>query len=399
MKKVLQNMFNLKESLTIRNNPKMKQTAFETKGIIFEDRIDALKKRMLMEQEIYNTTRRNRNALREAKDKYLEILNNRPNEPADDVPIGITEKSNVVIKVHGQKREFGFIPKDHKELGKNLGMMDFETAALMSGSRFVILKGQLARLERAIIAYMLQKAEIHHHLEISPPLLVRNDAMYNSGQLPKFDKELFSTDNFRLIPTAEVPLVNVAAGKTFLEKELPIRYTACTPCFRKEAGSAGKDTSGMIRLHQFYKVELVSITTQEKSELELERITRIAESILEELGLPYRRILLCTGDTGFSAAKTYDIEVWIPSQETYREISSCSNCTDFQAKRMKTKYRTAEDHRIKKHVHTLNGSALAVGRLLVAILENYQSQDGNIVIPSALLPYFGKTVLKQEKTI
>uniref|UniRef100_A0A2C9KV60 serine--tRNA ligase n=1 Tax=Biomphalaria glabrata TaxID=6526 RepID=A0A2C9KV60_BIOGL len=237
--------------------------------------------------------------------------------------------------------------------------------------------------------------------------------MYKAGQLPKFTNESFSTanklmeqipgepfkpmDGYRLIPTSEIPLVNIVANRLLEEKDLPIRYTACTPCFRKEAGSAGKDTSGMIRLHQFYKVELVSITTEKDSENELEKITRIAESILEKLELPYRRVLLCTGDMGFAAAKTYDLEVWIPSQNTYREISSCSSCTDFQAKRMKTKYITAENRKIKKFVHTLNGSALAVGRLLVAILENYQNQNGEIIVPKALREYFNSQEIIRKK--
>lgn len=313
-----------------------------------------------------------------------------PNIPASDVPVGGSEEDNVVIKEWGLPKQFSFTPKEHFELGEQLGLMDFAIAGQMSGSRFSVLKGDLVKLERALAAFMLDiNRDEFGFTEISPPLLVRDQAMFGTGQLPKFAEDSFATDlNLRLIPTAEVPLVNLVAEQILLESELPLRYTAYTPCFRSEAGSAGKDTRGMLRQHQFYKVELVSITAKDQAENEHEHIVKAASTILERLELPYRQVLLCTGDMGFAAQKTIDFEVWLPGQQCYREISSCSNCGDFQARRMKARYRKAEGQPTE-YVHTLNGSSLAVGRTLIAILENYQQEDGSIVIPKVLQSYMG----------
>jgi seryl-tRNA synthetase len=312
-----------------------------------------------------------------------------PNVPADDVPIGADEQDNV------EQRRWGHAPlitdpKDHVALGEGMGLMDFEAAARTSGARFVFLKGELARLERALGALMLDmQTREHGYLEVSPPLLVRDEAVFGTGQLPKFADDLFRTTDGRwLIPTAEVSLTNMVLGQTLDEGDLPMRLTALTPCFRSEAGASGRDTRGMIRQHQFYKVELVSITTPEQSQAEHERMTECAEKVLKRLELPFRTMLLCTGDMGFSARKTYDLEVWMPSQGVYREISSCSNCGDFQARRMDARCKTAGG-KGTRHVHTLNGSGLAVGRALVAVLENYQDEDGRIAIPQALQPYMG----------
>ena len=318
-----------------------------------------------------------------------ELLAGTPNLPADGVPIG-DEDANEEIRRWGKPPEFDFKPKQHFDLGEALGLMDFETAAKMSGSRFVVLKGELARLERALAAFMLdlQTCEAGYQ-EVSPPLLVRDDAAFGTGQLPKFAEDLFKTTNdYWLIPTAEVTLTNLVREETLDESALPIRVTAHTPCFRSEAGAAGKDTRGMIRMHQFWKVEMVSITTPEQSEDEHERMTNCAEEVLKRLGLAYRTIVLATRDMGFSARKTYDIEVWLPGQNTYREISSCSNCGDFQARRMNARFRP-KDSKNLQFVHTLNGSGLAVGRTLVAVLENYQQKDGSIRVPEALIPYMG----------
>ncbi len=313
-----------------------------------------------------------------------------PNLPREDVPVGADETGNKEVRRVGEPRKFDFAPKQHFELGEALGLMDFETAGRVSGARFVFLKGAVARLERAIASFML---DLHTgtfgYTEMNPPLLVRDEAAYGTGNLPKFAEDLFQTTNgYWLIPTAEVSLTNVVRESILDEAQLPLRMTAWTPCFRSEAGAAGKDTRGMIRQHQFSKVELVSITTPEESLAEHERMTACAEEILKRLGLPYRTMLLCTGDMGFASQKTYDIEVWLPGQDAYREISSCSVCGDFQARRMGARYRPkgAKDVR---YVHTLNGSGLAVGRTLVAVLENYQQADGSVIIPEALQPYMG----------
>ena len=383
--------------------------------------------------------------------KRDDVLARLPNVPFEDVPLGEDEHGNKVVRTVGTPRQFNFAPKDHADLGEALKMMDFEAAARMSGARFVVLKGQLARLERALTQFMLdvQTGE-NGYVEHQVPLIVRDKAMYGTGQLPKFEEDLFKLDpnaqhaNLRrdfaevrkkfpeqaarfdageyggelspqiiqemltvmmkaddldvdftryLIPTAEVSLTNIYREQIVEVAMLPARMTAATPCFRSEAGSAGRDTKGMIRQHQFIKVELVSITKPEDSQAEHERMTRCAEGILERLELPYRTVMLCTGDMGFGAKKTYDLEVWLPSQNTYREISSCSNCGDFQARRMDARYReapSADNPKPKpEFVHTLNGSGLAVGRTLVAVLENYQEADGRVRVPKALIPYMG----------
>jgi len=320
--------------------------------------------------------------------RRLEVL---PNLPFDDVPDGTDETSNVEIRRVGNQRNFGFQPKDHAALGEATGEMDFATAAKLSGARFVFLSHHLARLERAIAQFMLDlhTSEEGGYTEVNPPLLVRDTAVYGVGQLPKFAEDMFRTENgFWLIPTAEVSLTNMVNDSIVEERDLPIRVTAWTPCFRSEAGSAGKDTRGMIRQHQFPKVELVSITTPEQSDAEHQRMTGRAEEVLKRLDLPYRTIVLCGGDMGFASRKTFDIEVWLPGQNAYREISSCSNCGDFQARRMNARYRPKEG-KGTRFVHTLNGSGLAVGRTLIAVLENYQNEDGSVTIPEALRPYLG----------
>jgi seryl-tRNA synthetase len=319
-----------------------------------------------------------------------ELLAELPNLPAADVPDGADETANVLVRRHGEPPGFDFAPASHEAIGERLGMLDFRRATRMSGSRFVVLRRDLARLERALAQFMLDLHTTEFgYQEVSPPLLVRDEAVFGVGQLPKFAEDLFrTTDGYWLIPTAEVPLTNLVASEILDEAELPLRVTAWTPCFRSEAGAAGKDTRGMIRQHQFMKVELVSVTTPEQSPTEHERMTACAEEVLKRLGLAYRVMLLCTGDMGFASQKTYDIEVWLPGQGTYREISSCSNCGAFQAQRMKARYRPAEG-RGTRPVHTLNGSGLAVGRTLIAILENYQGHNGSVAIPPVLQPYMG----------
>lgn len=319
-----------------------------------------------------------------------DILAGLKNLAAEDVPDGDDEAGNVETGRWGEPRRTG-PAKDHADLGEAMGLLDFEAAAKMSGARFAVLKGGLARLERAIGQFMLDMQTVQHgYLEVNPPYLVRDEAMFGTGQLPKFEEDLFRVGEHLLIPTAEVSLTNLVRETILSEDELatPMRLTALTPCFRAEAGSAGRDTRGLIRQHQFSKVELVSITRPEDSEAEHERMTGCAEAVLQALELPYRRMLLCKGDMGFSAKKTFDLEVWLPSQDTYREISSCSNCGDFQARRMDARFKRAGEKKTE-FVHTLNGSGLAVGRTLVAIMENYQDQDGRIAVPSALLPYMG----------
>jgi seryl-tRNA synthetase len=320
-------------------------------------------------------------------DGVLETL---PNLPADDVPVGADESANVEVRRWGEPAAFDFVPKDHVQVGERLGLMDFEGAAKLSGARFVVLKGALARLERALGAFMLDlHTGIFGYTETSPPALVREAALFGTGQLPKFGDDLFRTESGHwLIPTAEVPLTNLVAGDILDADTLPRRLTALTWCFRSEAGAAGKDTHGMIRQHQFSKVELVSITAPDQSDAEHERMTACAEEVLQRLGIPYRVVLLSTGDMGFSARKTYDIEVWLPGQDRYREISSCSNCGDFQARRMKARLRSAGG-KGTAFVHTLNGSGVAVGRALIAVLENGQQADGSVVVPPVLRPYMG----------
>jgi seryl-tRNA synthetase len=312
-----------------------------------------------------------------------------PNLPAADVPDGADETANKEIRAWGDKPKFDFKPKEHFDIGEGLGLMDFDTAARMSGARFVLLSGALAHMERALANFMLDLHTTEHELiEVNPPALVNDAALYGTGQLPKFGGDLFRTeDGLWLIPTAEVPLTNIAAGQIIEADYLPRRYTAMTWCFRSEAGAAGKDTRGMIRQHQFTKVEMVTISTPETSDVELERMTDCAEEVLKRLDLPYRTVVLSTGDMGFGARKTHDIEVWLPGQDRYREISSCSNCGDFQARRMNARFK--EKGAKPQFVHTLNGSGLAVGRTLIAILENYQQADGAVAVPEALRPFMG----------
>ncbi|MBO0902204.1 serine--tRNA ligase [Jiella sonneratiae] len=319
-----------------------------------------------------------------------DVLARIPNLPLDDVPVGSDEAGNVEVRRFGEPPRFDFDAREHFDLGEALGMMEFEQAAKISGSRFTILKGQLARLERALGQFMLDlHTGEHGYVETAVPLLVRDEALFGTGQLPKFAEDLFHTTEGRwLIPTAEVSLTNLVRERTLDAAELPIRVTALTPCFRSEAGAAGRDQRGMLRQHQFYKVELVSITDEETSIQEHERMTAAAEEVLKRLGLAYRVMTLCTGDMGFGARKTYDIEVWLPGQGTYREISSCSVCGDFQARRMNARYRVAGE-KAQRFVHTLNGSGVAVGRALIAVMENYQNADGSITVPEALRPYMG----------
>ncbi len=344
--------------------------------------------------ELINKSYKVNGELKELKSKELktiqkleDILLEIPNILDKDVPLGKEEADNKEVEIWGELPKFDFKPKEHFEIGENLGQLDFEQSAKISGSRFSTLSNNLAKLERALSNFMLDIAGEFNYIEISPPNLVKDDAMIGSGQLPKFADEAFCTKNgYWLIPTAEVSLVNLTREKTFDESELPLRFTAYTPCFRSEAGAAGKDTRGMIRQHQFKKVELVSITDQKSSKEEHERMTNVACEVLKRLNLPYRKVLLCSGDIGFGSNRTYDLEVWLPGQNQYREISSCSNCGDFQARRMKAKYKSKD---VKKplFVHTLNGSSLAVGRTIIAILENYQNKDGSVDIPKALVPY------------
>jgi seryl-tRNA synthetase len=325
--------------------------------------------------------------LREKIDTALAAL---PNIPADDVPDGLDETHNRLVRQHGMPPSFAFAPKDHAVIGEALGQMDFARASKLSGARFAVLSGALARLERALGQFML---DLHTsefgYREVSPPLLVRDESMFGTAQLPKFAEDQFrTTTGLWLIPTAEVPLTNLVADEIIDETSLPLRFTAWTPCFRAEAGAAGKDTRGMIRQHQFEKVELVSIAHPDHAAEEHERMTRCAEEVLKRLGLAYRVMLLCAGDMGFAARKTYDLEVWLPGQNAYREISSCSNCGDFQARRMKARFRPREG-KGTRFVHTLNGSGLAVGRTLIAVLENCQQGNGTVAVPEALRPYMG----------
>ena len=325
-----------------------------------------------------------------ARKELNELLYGLPNLPLDDVPEGEDEHANVEQHSWGDPKRLN-APKDHADLGEALGMMDFETAAKMSGARFVLLSGKLARMERALASFMLDLQTLEHgYTECSPPFLVKDQALVGTGQLPKFSEDLFKTTaDHWLIPTAEVPLTNIVRETIIEASYLPGRFTAHTPCFRSEAGSAGRDTKGMIRLHQFNKVELVSVVANEEEGLaELERMTTCAEAVLKRLDLPFRRMLLCTGDMGAGARKTYDLEVWLPSQNTYREISSCSYCGDFQARRMDARYRPEAGAK-PEFVHTLNGSGLAVSRTLVAVIENYQNEDGSITVPEALRSYMG----------
>ncbi len=327
------------------------------------------------------------NSQREKQEELNTVLSSLPNNPADDVPVG-DESLNKEIKLEGTKKEFSYTPKEHDELGENLNMMSFEQAAKISGARFVVQSGLIARMERAISNFML---DLHTnefgYTEMNVPILVKDQSVYGVGQLPKFKDDLFkTTDDYWLIPTAEVPLSNMTRESIIDILDLPKRYVSHTPCFRSEAGAAGKDTRGIMRQHQFYKVELVSLTSESQSKDEHERMLSCAEEVLKRLNLHYRVVILSSEDMGFAAQKTYDIEVWLPGQKAYREISSCSNCGDFQARRMNSRYKEGKE---TKFLHTLNGSGLAVGRTLISILENYQNEDGTIQVPDALIPYMG----------
>ncbi|MBJ3785565.1 serine--tRNA ligase [Devosia sediminis] len=342
---------------------------------------------------------------RAVEKELRDALSTIPNMAMDDVPYGEDEGGNVeyfglngspetAARARAPKPSFAFAPKEHFDIGVAETNMDFEIAAKLSGSRFVVLKGQLARLERALGQFMLDLHTTEHgYLEVQPPVLVRDDALFGTGQLPKFEEDLFFTPHgegrLALIPTAEVPMTNFVRESIIAEEELPLRFTALTPCFRSEAGSAGRDTRGMLRQHQFNKVELVAITTPEEADNEHERMLVAAETVLQKLGLHYRVMKLCTGDMGFGARRTYDMEVWLPGQDTYREISSVSVCGDFQARRMEARYRPSGEKQAPRYVHTLNGSGTAVGRCLIAVLENYQQEDGSVLVPEALQSYMG----------
>src|SRR5215469_6783622 len=349
--------------------------------------VEPLLRQSLADRDSEGAAGRQAAELRARIDNLLAEL---PNIPADDVPDGPDETANKVLRHCGEPPGFDFDPLPHEAIGERLGLMDFARAGRISGSRFVVLRGALARLERALGQFMLDLHTMEFgYTEVSPPLLVRDEAVFGTTQLPKFAEDLFrTTDGYWLIPTAEVPLTNLLADEILDESALPLRYTAWTPCFRSEAGAAGKDTRGMIRQHQFEKVELVSIVRSDDSEAEHERMTACAEEVLKRLGLAYRVVLLSTGDMGFASQKTYDLEVWLPGQGTYREISSCSNCGAFQALRMKARYRPV-DGKGTLPVHTLNGSGLAIGRALIAILENFQRHNGTVALPPVLWPYMG----------
>ncbi|MDP3533257.1 MAG: serine--tRNA ligase [Alphaproteobacteria bacterium] len=325
-------------------------------------------------------------------DALLDVI---PNIPYDDVPTGKDEKDNVILRKVGTPKTFSFKPKEHFDIGEKLGMMDFERAAKMSGARFVVLSDALSRLERALAAFMLDVHTMEfNYREITPPYLVKDIAVYGAAQLPRFAEDLFQTTNgYWLISTAEVPLTNLVNNEILKEDELPLRFVAYSPCFRSEAGAAGKDTRGMIRQHQFTKVELVSISHPDKSQEEHERMTKAAETILQRLELPYQVMVLSTGDMSPSSKKTYDLEVWLPGQDCYREISSCSNFGDYQSRRMRTRFKPNEG-KDNRFVHTLNGSGLAIGRTMVAILENYQQEDGSVIVPEALRSYMKMDVIK-----
>lgn len=333
--------------------------------------------------------------MRELDEKTKTLLLNIPNIPHESVPVGEDETENAEVRRWGEPRQFDFEPLNHWDVGEMLEIIDFERASRIAGARFALMKGLGAKLERTLINFMLDLNTSKGYKEVFPPIIVNRDSMIGTGQLPKFVQELFtiSDPEFYLIPTAEVPVTNIYRNEILKEEDLPIYYTAYTPCFRREAGSYGKDTRGLIRQHQFNKVELVKFVKPEDSYNELESLTRDAEDILQKLELPYRVVALCTGDLGFAASKTYDLEVWLPAQQRYREISSCSNFTDFQARRANIRFKR-EGKKGTEFVHTLNGSGLATGRTLVAILENYQQRDGSVIIPDVLRPYMGVEVIK-----
>tara|TARA_B100000676_G_scaffold56056_1_gene55068 strand:- start:567 stop:1826 length:1260 start_codon:yes stop_codon:yes gene_type:complete len=384
------------ETNNISELDKQNRTLIQNKELLEKEKKDISKKKdqNLFEKskEISKKIEKISSDQSQVKFKLDEILSSIPNIPLDDVPEGKDENSNLEIEKSGEIKNFDFKPKSHIDLGDNLKMLDFDLASKTSGSRFVFVTKKLAMLERALSNFMIDThVNKNNYLEISPPLIANENTMYGTGQLPKFENDQFElmledkNDRKFLIPTAEVILTNMVKDQILDIKDLPLRFVASTPCFRKEAGSYGKDTKGMIRQHQFYKVELVSIVEPNHCKEELERMTNCATDILDQLKLPYRKVLLCTGDMGFSAEKTYDIEVWIPSEKKYREISSCSSCGSFQARRMKARYKNSKKE--TNFVGTLNGSGLAVGRTLIAFIENYQQADGSIIIPEVLKPY------------
>jgi len=366
-----------------------RNTVSEEIGKLKREKKDAQEKILAM-KEVSAKIKELDARIKETEEKTAKILLEIPNIPHQSVPLGEDEKSNIEIRKWGKPREYDFTPLAHWDIGEALNILDFERGAALASARFTVLKGMGAKLERALINFMLDlHTNEHGYQEIFPPFLVNSETMTGTGQLPKFESDLFKCENgLYLVPTAEVPLTNLHRQEILNEDDLPLYYTAYTACFRKEAGSYGKDVRGLIRQHQFNKVELVKICTPENSYHELESLTKNAEEVLKRLELPYRVIVLCTGDIGFSAAKTYDVEVWLPAQGRYREISSCSNCEDFQARRAMIRYRSKEKEKVN-FVHTLNGSGLAVGRTLVAILENYQQKDGSVIIPDVLRPYMG----------
>lgn len=382
----LQDMQSRRNSASKEIGAAMGQKDFD-KAEALKSEVSALKEEMQALEEESRT----------ADATLTDLLATIPNIPYSDIPAGLTEDDNREERKVGQKPGWNHPVKEHFEIGEELGLMDFDAASAMSGARFTVLKGNLARLERALGQFMLDVHITEHEIdEINPPLLVRDEALFGTGQLPKFSEDLFrTTDGKWLIPTAEVSLTNLVREKILDQKQLPLRYTALTPCFRSEAGSAGRDTRGMLRQHQFMKCEMVSITDADSSAQELERMVGCAEAILQKLGLHYRVVTLCGGDMGFGARKTYDIEVWLPGQDAYREISSCSVCGDFQGRRMNARYRS-DDGKATQFVHTLNGSGVAVGRCLIAVMENYLNEDGSITVPDALIPYMSG-VTKIEK--
>ena len=393
--------FNKLKDLDIQNREfiQKKETLEKEKKDISKSKDESLfKKSKEISTELEKITEQQKNT----KTELDNILSSIPNIPHQDVPNGKDENDNVEVFKAGKVPEFDFKPKSHYELGENLGMLDFDLATKTTGSRFVFVKKELALLERALSNFMLDTHIVQNgYQEISPPLIASDNTMYGTGQLPKFENDQFEikfdegSDRKFLIPTAEVILTNIVKDKIVDQKDLPMRFVASTPCFRKEAGSYGKDTKGMIRQHQFYKVELVSIVEKENCLEELERMTNCATDILDKLQLPYRKVILCSGDMGFSAEKTYDIEVWLPSENKYREISSCSSCSTFQAQRMKSRYKNKNKETV--FVGTLNGSGLAVGRTLIAVLENYQQKDGSIIVPKLLRPYMNNLELISAK--
>lgn len=373
------------EALKEKRNAGAKEVGRKKKA--GEDAADLMEEMRLIGEKVKELDDRVGEIQAELDDLALRL----PNKPHPSVPVGADENDNLEVRRVGTPKEFSFEPKPHWDLGESLGIMDFERGVKLAESRFTVLKGAGAGLERALMNFMLDlHTKEHGFLEIAPPILVNTAAMCGTGQLPKFADDLYKcvNDDLWLIPTSEVPLTNIHSGEILNEEELPKYYTAFTPCFRREAGSYGRDMKGMLRQHQFNKVEMVKLSVPEKSYDELEHMTSCAEKVLALLGIPYRVVSLCTGDMGFGAAKTYDIEVWLPSQNCYREISSCSNCEDFQARRMGTRYRPAAGGK-PRFVHTLNGSGIAIGRCLIAVMENYQNEDGSITVPEALRPYAG----------